>query len=75
MAVFRRVRSGGLSTGTGGGLSTGPGGGLSTGPGGGLSTGPTPYFSKIPPRELYLQYLKAYGYEWAYNILKEARQL
>lgn len=64
--------SGGLSTGPGGGLSTGPGGGLSTGPGGGLSTSPTPYYSNIPPREVYLKYLKEYGYEAEYRILKDA---
>lgn len=56
--------------------STGPGGGLSTGPGGGLSTGPEPsYRSNIPPREVYLQYLKDHGYEWAYEILKKAWKL
>src|SRR6202161_4111099 len=49
---------GGLSTGPGGGLSTGPGGGLSTGSGGGLSTGTTPYYRNIPPRPVYLKYLK-----------------
>src|SRR5579863_1060369 len=63
---------GGLSTGPGGGLSTGPGGGLSTGPGGGLSTGPTPNYSNIPPREVYLEHLKANGYIREYNILKKA---
>lgn len=63
---------GGASTGPGGGMSTGPGGGLSTGPGGGLSTGPTPYYSNIPPREIYLEYLKKYGYESYYRTLKDA---
>src|SRR5438552_10964520 len=62
----------GLSTGPGGGLSTGPGGGLSTGAGGGLSSGPTPYYSNIPPREVYLKHLKEYCYEDAYQILKSA---
>ena len=60
------------STGPEGGLSTGPGGGLSTGPGGGLSTGPTPYYSNIPPREVYLEHLKEYGYKEEYRILKDA---
>jgi hypothetical protein len=69
---FSTGPGGGLSTGPGGGMSTGPGGGLSTGPGGGLSTGPTPYYRNIPPREVYLKYLKDYGNEWAYNILKQA---
>jgi hypothetical protein len=40
-----------------------------------LSSGPTPYYSNIPPREVYLQYLKDNGYEWAYDILKEAWRL
>ena len=66
---------GGLSTGPGGGMSTGPGGGLSTGPGGGLSTGPTPYCSNIPPREVYLEYLKDYGHEHEYRVLKDAWEL
>lgn len=52
--------------------STGPGGGLSTGPGGGLSTGPTPYYSNIPPREVYLKYLKESGYKAEYQLLKDA---
>lgn len=63
---------GGLSTGPGGGLSTGPGGGLSTGPGGGLSTGRTPYYSNVPPRPVYLKYLKEHGYGSAYKILSKA---
>src|SRR5947209_6594354 len=63
---------GGLSTGPGGGLSTGPGGGLSTGPGGGLSTGPTPYYGNIPPREVYLDYLRNNGIDWADDILRKA---
>jgi len=61
-----------LSVGPGGGLSVGPGGGLSVGPGGGLSIGPIPYYSNIPPREVYLEYLKENGYETVYEILKEA---
>ena len=66
---------GGLSTGPGGGLSTGPGGGLSTGSGGGLSTGSTPYYSNIPPRPVYLKYLKQRGYDSAYKILSKAWQM
>ena len=63
---------GGLSTGPGGGLSTGPGGGLSTGSGGGLSTGTTPYYRNIPPRPVYLKYLKEHGYGSAYKTLSKA---
>ncbi|MYK33927.1 MAG: hypothetical protein F4045_02110, partial [Chloroflexi bacterium] len=63
---------GGLYTGPGGGLYTGPGGGLYTGPGGGLYTGPAPnpYYSIIPPREIYLRHVLAYGYEAQYRLLK-----
>lgn len=63
---------GGASTGPNGGMSTGPGGGLSTGPGGGLSTGSTPYYSNIPPRAVYLKYLKQHGYDSAYKVLSKA---
>jgi hypothetical protein len=37
-----------------------------------LSTGPTPYYSNIPPRDVYLKYLKENGYEAEYQMLKEA---
>ena len=65
---------GGLYTGPGGGAYTGPGGGLYTGPGGGLYTGPdsNPYYSNIPPRQFYLEILRANGVDDVYNILKEA---
>ena len=33
-----------------------------TGHGGGLYTGPSPYYSNIPPREVYLEYLRMHGY-------------
>ena len=66
---------GGLYTGPGGGLYTGPGGGLYTGPGGGLYSGPSPYYSNIPPREFYLEYLQTLGYHDAYFTLKDAWDL
>jgi hypothetical protein len=34
---------------------------LSTGSGGGLLMGSTPYYSNIPPRQVYLKYLKQHG--------------
>jgi hypothetical protein len=30
-----------------------------------------PYYSNIPPREVYLEYLKENGYESEYEILKK----
>ena len=69
---------GGLYTGPGGGLYPGPGGGLYPGPGGGLFTGPdpNPYYSIIPPRHLYLEYLRTHpGYEQVYQLLKTAWRL
>ena len=61
--------------GPGGGAYDGPGGGLYEGPGGGLYDGPdrNPYYSNIPPRETYLEYLRTHrGYERQYLILKKA---
>ena len=52
--------------------STGPGGGLYDGPGGGLYTGPSPYYSNMPPREVYLEYLLTHGYHAEYLSLKDA---
>ena len=63
---------GGLYTGPGGGAFTGPGGGLYTGPGGGLYPGPAPYYSNIPPRKVFLEYLRTHRYKTQYLILKKA---
>lgn len=65
---------GGLYSGPGGGLHTGPGGGLHTGPGGGLYNGATnePYRSNIPPRKIFLKYLKENGFESEHELLKNA---
>ena len=63
---------GGLYDGPGGGLYDGPGGGLYDGPGGGLYTGPSPYYSNMPPREVYLEYLLTHGYHAEYLSLKDA---
>lgn len=53
------------------------GGGLSTLPGGGLHAGhcPNSYCSNIPPREVFLEYLWARGYETEYRILTDAWDL
>jgi hypothetical protein len=66
-----------LYTGPGGGLNTGPGGGLYRGPGGGLYTSadPNPYYSNIPPREVYLQQLLERGHQREYEMLKTAWRL
>ena len=64
---------GGASTAYGGGMSTAHGGGLSTAIGGGLSTSSVDvYHSNIPPRDVYLIELKARGYDYEYELLKEA---
>jgi len=69
------AHGGGLSTAHGGGLSTSHGGGLSTASGGGLSTGSVPYYSNIPPREVYLEELKNREYQYEYELLKDAWNL
>jgi hypothetical protein len=67
------AHSGGLSTAHGGGLSTSHSGGLSTAHGGGLSTSSFDvYHSNIPPREVYLRELKTRGYQYEYELLKNA---
>ena len=58
-------------------MSIAPGGGLSLGPGGGLYAGADsePYYSNIPPREVYLKELLKLGYKSQYAILKKAWNL
>jgi len=73
---------GGLSTGPGGGLYSGPGGGLSTGPGGGLYKGPGggmykgsdshPYYSNIPPWEIFVSHLERKGYNNEAKLIRMA---
>jgi len=73
---------GGLYTGPGGGLYTGPGGGLYTGPGGGLYTGPGggmytgadshPYYSNIPPWDIFVAHLEQNGYNNEAKLIKKS---